>query len=84
MENLAAHQIQVTVNKREIMVFDDMSQCNQFIDSFTVDFEDNIIIGAPRETHEDYIEMSAIFYNPREEKPAGQEVVLLDIQMPKI
>ena len=76
-------QIEVRVNKRELMIFDNMGECNQFIDSFTLDFMDNVIIPAPRETHSDYVEMSAIFYNPREAKPEGQEVVLLDINIPK-
>jgi len=77
------HQIKVVINKREVMIFDDMTECNAFIDSFTVDFEDNIIFGAPKDTHPDYVQMSMVFYNPREIKPDGQEVVLLDVDMPK-
>ncbi|MCL2112876.1 hypothetical protein [Lactococcus protaetiae] len=75
--------VEVTVNKHEMLVFDDMGQCNSFIDSFTRDFEDNIIMGAPKEIHPDYVEMSAIFYNPYHSRPEGQEVVLLDIHIPK-
>lgn len=77
------NQIKVVVNKRETMIFDDMLQCNQFIDSFTVDFADNIIFGAPKDLHPDFVQMSIIFYNPYQEKPNGQEVVLLDVDMPK-
>jgi histidinol dehydrogenase len=76
-------KVKVTVNKREVMIFDDMNQANQFINSFTADFAENIIIAAPKETHKNLVEMSAIFYNPYQEKPEGQEVVLLDILMPK-
>ncbi|MFC4652015.1 hypothetical protein ACFO26_03765 [Lactococcus nasutitermitis] len=83
MPELTKNQVKVTVQKRDIFIFDDINQANQFIDSQTELFHDNIIIAAPKETHEDYIEMSAIFYNPREPKPQGQEVLLLDVQMPK-
>lgn len=81
--NPEKNQIKVTVNKRDIMIFDDMDQCNQFINSFTEDFADNIIFGAPKETHPDFVQMAIIFYNPHEAKPSGQEVVLLDVDMPK-
>ncbi|MDR0199109.1 MAG: hypothetical protein LBI43_00855 [Streptococcaceae bacterium] len=79
----APHQVKVTINKRDIMLFDNMSECNDFIDSFTKDFKDNIIFGAPKETHLDYVEMSMVFYNPVTPKPKGSEVVLLDVEMPK-
>ncbi|CAM3065424.1 hypothetical protein GHI93_05370 [Lactococcus hircilactis] len=81
--NSSLDQIKVMINKRELMIFDEMRECNQFIDSFTIDFYDNIIFGTPKETYPDKIEMSIIFYNPKTQKPKGQEVVLLDVEMPK-
>ncbi|GBG96216.1 hypothetical protein [Lactococcus termiticola] len=75
--------IEIKINKRETMVFDDWDNANLFIESFTQDFAENIVISAPKEAHPDHIEMSAVFYQPREPKPQGQEVLLLDIKLPK-
>lgn len=81
--NPEQNQIKVTVNKRNIMIFDEIDECNQFIDGFTLEYRDNIIFGAPKETHLDYVQMSIIFYNAKTIKPKGQEVLLLDVDMPK-
>ena len=75
--------IEVTINKHEMMVFADMEQCNAFIDSFTLDFKENIMFSAPRDKHEDYIESTIFFYHPVVSKSEGREAVLLDIHMPK-
>ncbi len=75
--------IEVKINKRELMVFDDMETCNGFIDSFTRDFAENIMFSAPKDTHTDFIESTIFFYQPFVPKPDGQEAVLLDIHMPK-
>ncbi|MDR0297872.1 MAG: hypothetical protein LBI11_04385 [Streptococcaceae bacterium] len=80
----AKNQVKITIQKRDVLVFDDINEANGFIDSQTELFADNIIIAAPRETHADFIEMSAVFYNPRSPQPAGSEVLLLDVEMPKI
>jgi hypothetical protein len=75
--------IEIKINKRELMVFDDIEQANGFIDSFTLDFADNILFSSNKDEHLSHIESSIIFYNPHQSKPEGQEVVLLDIKMPK-
>ena len=77
------NQIEIKINKHEMMVFDDIEQANGFIDTFTQDFAENIMFSAPKDTHADYIESTIVFYQPFTPQPAGQEAVLLDIRMPK-
>ncbi|GAB2024667.1 hypothetical protein OfM1_07380 [Lactovum odontotermitis] len=77
------NHIEVTINKHEMMVFDDIEQCNAFIDTFMTEFRENIMFSAPKDTHPDYIESSIVFYNPPLPRPDGQEAILLDIHMPK-
>ncbi|RZI48957.1 hypothetical protein [Lactococcus kimchii] len=77
------NQIEIRINKHEMMVFDDIEQANGFIDSFTRDFSENIMFSAPKDEHPDYIESTIFFYNPYEEKPQGQEALLLDVHLPK-
>lgn len=75
--------IEVRLQKRETLLFDSWDGVQDFINQLAQDYSENIMIGAPKETHDDYIELSAVFYNPHEAKPQGQEVILLDIKMPK-
>lgn len=77
------NQVKITIQKRDILLFDDVSEANEFIDSQTSLFNDNIIIAAPRETHEHFVELSAVFYNPKMPQPKGAEILLLDVEMPK-
>lgn len=76
-------EVKIIINKRETMIFDDMNHANQFIDSFTRDFAENIMFSAPKDTHLNHVEATIVFYQPFTPKPEGQEAVLLDIQMPK-